>query len=268
MELAGKVTLGQYLPLDSSIHRLDPRSKILALILLVVLLFLVSDFRGYLLFLLLTILVLRLSQVPVGYALQGLKPMLPILILMWFFQLFFYPGAEGRVLFSLGPVRATLDGLFFGGLIITRVLFLFFFTTLLTLTTSLMALTDGMESLLKPLTRVGFPAQELAMVMVIALRFVPTLARELERLMGAQMARGVNFKEGNFLQRTKRILPLLLPLFISAFRRGEELILAMESRCYRGGGGRTRLRVLSFSSLDLRAALILVIFLIIFFMLG
>ncbi len=255
MELTKNITLGVYLPGSTSIHRLDPRTKILAAAILIILLLFVRTYEPYLLFSLFLFAVVLLSRIPVGYALCGLKPMLPVLAIMWVFQLFLFKTEDTAVLFSWWIFEATEAGLHMGNLISLRVLFLFTTTTLLTLTTSVVSLTDGLESLLKPLAKVGLPTQELVMTLVIALRFVLILAEELEKIVKAQMARGVAFDRGNFLQKTKKLFPVFLPLFIGAFKRAEELIVAMEARSYTGGRGRTKMKTLRFGRVDLYSTL-------------
>jgi energy-coupling factor transport system permease protein len=260
MELTRNITLGVYLPGKTFIHRLDPRTKIVAAGLLVVLLLFLKSYQTYGFFLLFTAAVIIAAGIPLNYALSGLKPMLPVLILMWVFQLLLYskPGAE--VLFSWWIFTATDAGLHMGNLITLRVLFLFTVTTVLTLTTSIVSLTDGLESLLKPLQTIGIPSQELVMTMVIALRFVLILAEELDKIIKAQMARGVAFDRGNFMQKTRKIFPVFLPLFINAFKRAEELIVAMEARSYTGGKGRTKMKTLHMGRVDLAAGLMMLLF--------
>lgn len=260
MELTRNITLGVYLPGETFIHRLDPRTKIVAAGLLVILLLFLKSYQTYGIFLLFTAAVIIAAGIPFSYALSGLKPMLPVLILMWVFQLLLYskPGAE--VLFSWWIFTATDAGLHMGNLITLRVLFLFTVTTVLTLTTSIVSLTDGLESLLKPLQAIGIPSQELVMTMVIALRFVLILAEELDKIIKAQMARGVAFDRGNFLQKTRKIFPVFLPLFINAFKRAEELIVAMEARSYTGGKGRTKMKTLHVGRVDLAAGIMMLLF--------
>lgn len=260
MELTRNITLGVYLPGETFIHRLDPRTKIVAAGLLVILLLFLKSYQTYGIFLLFTAAVIIAAGIPFSYALSGLKPMLPVLILMWVFQLLLYskPGAE--VLFSWWIFTATDAGLHMGNLITLRVLFLFTVTTVLTLTTSIVSLTDGLESLLKPLQAIGIPSQELVMTMVIALRFVLILAEELDKIIKAQMARGVAFDRGNFLQKTRKIFPVFLPLFINAFKRAEELIVAMEARSYTGGKGRTKMKTLHMGRVDLAAGIMMLLF--------
>jgi len=186
--------------------------------------------------------------------------MLPVLILMWIFQFFLYTTPEARVLFSWWIFEATDSGLHMATLITLRVIFLFTITTVLTLTTSTANLTDGLESLLKPLRMIGLPSQELVMTMVIALRFVLILAEELDKIIKAQMARGVAFDRGNFIQKTRKLFPVFLPLFLNAFKRAEELIVAMEARSYSGGKGRTKMKSLQLERNDLIAAAVILAF--------
>lgn len=265
MELMRNITIGQYFPGNSLIHVLDPRLKMVLSILFIITLFFIKSISGYFLFSSFLFFVVFLSRISLGYVLKGLKPMLPFILFMWFFQVLFYRGEDLTIFLRLGPISGSFQGLYFGALMSIRVFFLFIITSLLTLTTSLMDLTAALESLLRPLQSLGFPAQEVTMVMVISLRFVPTLAEELEKIMKAMLSRGVEFQEGNFLARTKKILPVFLPLFLNAFRRGEDLIIAMESRCYQGGKGRGRLRVLSFRSMDSKVLIITLLYFLFFY---
>ncbi len=257
MELTKNITLGVYLPGQSSIHNLDPRTKISAATILIVLLLFARSYEAYGLIALFTAALIFCSGIPSGYVIRGLKPMLPVLVIMWVFQLFLYKTPDTAILFEWWVFEATEAGLHMGNLITLRVLFLFTVTTLLTLTTSVVSLTDGLESLLKPLKMIGLPSQELVMTLVIALRFVLILAEELEKIIKAQMARGVAFDQGNFIQKTKKLFPVFLPLFIGAFKRAEELIVAMEARSYTGGKGRTKMKTLRMSSSDLSAAFVM-----------
>ncbi len=257
MELTKNITLGVYLPGETLIHRLDPRTKIIAGTVLVVLLLFLRSYAAFAFFALFTGTLIFASGIPPGYALRGLKPMLPVLALMWVFQLFLYSADRSAVLFNWWIFEATTAGLHMGNLITLRVLFLFTVTTLLTLTTSVVSLTDGLESLLKPLRSIGIPSQELVMTLVIALRFVLILAEELEKIVKAQMARGVAFDRGNFIQKTRKVFPVFLPLFIGAFKRAEELIVAMEARSYSGGKGRSKMKTLHMGRVDLVAAVVL-----------
>ncbi len=260
MELTKNITLGVYLPGKSKIHNLDPRTKILAVTLIIILLLLSRSYVAFAFSAIFIGALVIISGIPAGYALRGLKPMLPVLVIMWFFQLFLFKSPGATVYFNWWIFEATAAGLHMGNLIILRVLFLFIVTTFLTLTTSVVNLTDGLESLLKPLRMIGLPSQELVMTLVIALRFVLILAEELEKIMKAQMARGVAFDRGNFIQKTKKIFPVFLPLFIGAFKRAEELIVAMDARSYTGGKGRTKMKTLQMSNADFSAAAIMLIY--------
>ena len=247
MRMFRSITIGQYLPGDSLIHRLDPRSKILSTTLLIVLLFLVNGFVGYALVALAIALVVRAAQIPVKYVLRGLRPLLVILVLTIGLHLFM---TEGRVIFQIWFLKVTWEGLFRGLMMGTRLILLIIGTSILTLTTSPIQLTDGIESLLKPGKKMGIPAHELAMMMTIALRFIPTLLEETEKIMKAQMARGADFQSGGIMHRAKSLVPLLVPLFVNAFRRADDLAIAMEARGYRGGEGRTKFRKLKFQTVD------------------
>ena len=260
MELTKNITLGVYLPGETSIHRLDPRTKIIAAAILITLLLFIKSYQPYGFFLLFTTAVIIVAGIPISYALGGLKPMLPVLVLMWFFQLFLYSAPEADVIVSWWIFSATDAGLHMGNLITLRVFFLFAIITILTLTTSIASLTDGLESLLKPLRMIGIPSQELVMTMIIALRFVLILAEELDKIIKAQMARGVAFDRGNFIQKTRNLFPVFLPLFINAFKRAEELIVAMEARSYTGGKGRTKMKTLHMGRVDRSAGVVIMLF--------
>lgn len=241
------LTIGQYLPLESPIHRLDPRAKLLSVTALVTVLFFVRGFLGYGLVALFLGLAIVLSRISLLYLIRGLRPLWLIIAITLALHLFM---TEGRVLAYLGPLKITYEGLFRGLLMTTRLVLLIALTSLLTLSTSPIALTDGIESLLKPFRRFGVPAHELAMMMTIALRFIPTLLEEADKIMKAQMARGADFESGHLMQRAKNLIPLLVPLFVGAFRRADELATAMEARCYRGGEGRTKFRPLVMGRTD------------------
>lgn len=252
------ITIGQYYPGESFIHLLDPRIKIVISFLFIILIFFVKSFYGYGFVLLFLITIVAISGIPAKYVIKGLKPLIFIILLTFFLNIFFTSG--GTVLWRLGFLELTREGLFQGVFMALRLIFLVTGTSLLTLTTSPNALTDGIESLLNPLRVIKFPAHELAMMMTIALRFIPTLLEETDKIMKAQMARGADFESGNILQRAKALVPLLVPLFISAFRRADELAMAMESRCYRGGDNRTRMKVLKLDGRDYVAILFTMVF--------
>ena len=234
--------MGQYYPVDSRVHRLDPRMKLILAVVFIVTVFLAKTFAGYALILAFVYLTSRLANVPFRMLLRGLKPLRLIIILTFLLNLFFTPGDTLWLEFWIIRItrEAFLQALFYS----LRLAFLVVGTSLLTLTTSPVALSDGIELLLSPLKKIRFPAHELAMMMTIALRFIPTLLEETDKIMKAQMARGADFESGNLISRAKAMVPLLVPLFVSAFRRAGDLAMAMESRCYHGGEGRTRLRVL------------------------
>ncbi len=254
MEFATYVPIGQYLPRDSAVHRLDPRTKIVATTALMIALFFVPrtppSFAGLGLFGAAILAWLAIGEIPLGFALRSLRPVVFLLLLTVFLNTFFAGGELSRTLFTLGPLVATEAGLRTAAFIGLRLLLLVAVTSLLTFTTSPVELTDGVEWLLRPLRRLGVPGHELAMMMSIALRFIPTLLEETERIMKAQMARGAEFTQGNVLRRARAMVPVLVPLMLSAFRRSEELALAMEARCYRGGEQRTRMKELRWRVAD------------------
>ena len=246
------ITMGQYYPVDSWVHRLDPRTKILLTIAMIVAVFLVKSMVGYALILGFMYLVSKLSNIPFKMLVKGVKPLRFILILTFILNLFFNTGTT--MLVEWGFVKISYEGLSTAIHYSLRLVFLVLGTSLMTLTTSPIALSDGIEMLLSPLKVIKFPAHELAMMMSIALRFIPTLMEEADKIMKAQMARGADFESGNLLARAKAMVPLLVPLFVSAFRRAGDLAMAMESRCYHGGENRTRLRVLKITKNDYLAA--------------
>ncbi|HET6946628.1 MAG TPA: energy-coupling factor transporter transmembrane component T [bacterium] len=244
------VTIGQYIPRDSAVHRLDPRTKIATVTMLMVAIFIVRDFAGYALLTAFLLGVIVASQIPIGYVLRGLRPILFLLLLTVILNTFFSGVREGTSLFHIRGIivyrEAVVRAVFIGYRLITLVAV----TSLLTFTTSPVELTDGIERILRPFRRIGVPAHELAMMMTIALRFIPTLLEETEKIMKAQMARGAEFDRGGALRRARALVPVLVPLFVSAFRRADELALAMEARCYRGGEYRTRMKELRFAPRD------------------
>jgi energy-coupling factor transport system permease protein len=260
MELTKDITLGVYIPRKTTVHQSDPRTKIMLSILLITLLFFIKTYTAYGVYALFALYLVWASQIPVGFAIKGLKPMIPVLVIMWFFQLFLQKPDHAQVIFSLGFLEATDVGLRMGTLMSIRVLLLFLITTILTMATSMVELTDGIEALLKPFRKIGVPSHELAMTLVIALRFVPTLAEEMEKIVKAQMARGVDFDRGNFIQKTAKIFPVFLPLFLNAFKRAEDLIIAMEARNYTGGTGRTKMRQLKMGAADTKSFAVVLLF--------
>ena len=252
------ITLGQYFPGASPIHRLDPRAKLVGLILYIVALFLGKWFVSYAVLLGVLILAVALSTVRPKALLKGMKPVLFLLIFTGLLNIFFTPGET--VLLSFWRITVTAEGLLHAFFMVVRIMMLISCTFLLTYTTSPLALTDGLEGLLSPLKKLRVPVHELAMMMSIALRFIPTLIEETDKIMSAQRARGADFDSGSLIRRAKALIPLLVPLFISAFRRADELATAMECRCYHGGKGRTRMNRLRFRTADglfMAAALLL-----------
>lgn len=241
------ITIGQYLPGDSFIHRLDPRTKILSVLFFMVGVFGLNRLSSYLYVLALVVLVIANAKISVTYLLKGLKPIFIILVFTVGLHLFMTPGTS---IWKLGFLNMTIEGLEKASFMALRLVFLVLFASLLTLTTAPMSLTDGLEKLLSPMARIGLPAHELAMMMSIALRFIPTLIDETDKIMKAQKARGADFESGNIWQRAKAMIPLLVPLFVSAFRRADDLAMAMEARCYRGSEGRTRMKQLHFALRD------------------
>ncbi len=242
------ITLGQYLPGNSFLHRMDPRGKILLTVLMITAVFTANTWIGYLGLFAFVGAVAYFSKLNIKYVIKGIKPIFYIILLTFFINLFFNGGET--VLVQWGIVRITQEGLRSATFMALRLLLLVISTQFLTLTTSPIPLPDGLERLMKPPSKIGFPAHELAMMMSIALRFIPTLMEETDKIMKAQMARGADFESGNLVGRAKAMLPLLVPLFVSAFRRADELAMAMEARCYRGGDMRTRMKVLKFTKVD------------------
>lgn len=242
------VTVGQYFPGNSLLHRLDPRTKILAVLLLSVSIFLPKAWPGYAVTALFILGAVWLSGVPFKFILRGLRPILIFLAITVVFNALLTPG---EVIFRVWKLSVTREGLVMSAAAVVRLILLVVSASLLTLTTSPIRLTDGLERLLRPLAPLKVPAHELALMMTIALRFIPTLTEEADRIMRAQMARGGDFQSGGLLRRVKGLIPVMVPLFVAAFRRADELATAMEARGYRGGKGRTRMKELSFSTVDM-----------------
>ena len=236
------ITLGQYIPGNSVVHRLDPRTKILLMIAYIVAVFIVKRIEMFIPVILFTVLITVLAKVPANYMLKALKPMRLLLPLMFVMNLFLIK--TGKTIVDWWIIRIYADGLTNAVFVVLRLATLVCGTSLLTLTTTPIALTDGLEKLLSPLKIIKFPAHELAMMMTVALRFIPTLIEEADKITKAQLARGADFESGSLVRRAKALLPILVPLFVSAFRRADELATAMECRCYNGGEGRTRMKVL------------------------
>lgn len=241
------ITLGQYFPGTSLAHRLDPRTKILLTVLYIAALFCAKSFVSYGVVALLLFAGIKVSGVAPRALVRGLKPILFIICFTAILNLFYTPG---ETLVTFWIFRITKEGIFTAFFMVLRITMLIMGTFLLTYTTSPIGLTDGLESLLNPLKKIKVPVHELAMIMSIALRMIPTLIEETDKIMSAQQARGADFESGNLFQRAKALVPILVPLFISAFRRADELAVAMECRCYHGGEGRTKLHVLRYKTRD------------------
>ena len=242
------ITLGQYFPGNSFLHRLDPRMKLLLTLALIIIVFFVKGIAGYVLLYGLIIGCAALSHISPKFLIKGMKPILFIIVLTFLLNALFSSGST--VWWSFGFFSITKEGVLNAVFMALRLVFLMVCTQLMTLTTSPIALTEGLEVLLKPLQKIGFPAHELAMMMSIALRFIPTLMEETDKIMKAQAARGADFESGNLLKRARAMVPLLVPLFVGSFRRADELAMAMEARCYHGGTNRTRMRILHVQAID------------------
>jgi energy-coupling factor transport system permease protein len=262
VEFSRDITFGQYLDLHSSLHRLDPRSKILAYTALMLATFLVrASFAGLALLFAAAALIQLASRVPFGYVLRGMRLLFSTLLIIIVFQILFFPNPtpEG-VLWQWWALSISLDGIRQGLVLLVRVVLLYYWTTTLMFTTAMVDLADGAEVLLGPLKRIGVPVNELVMVLVIAIKFVPNLVAELERMIKAQAARGARFDQGGLLDRARKVGGLLIPLFVNSFNRAETLTTAMNARCYRGGRGRTKRRVLTFGRNDALALLVAIAF--------
>ena len=255
------ITLGQYFPGNSVIHRLDPRTKLILLVVYIVALFLAVNWVSYALIAAFLVTVIKISTIPPKSILRGMKPLVMILVFTGVLNLFFTVG-EGEPLVDFWIFTVYEDGLIRAIFMIIRILLLISGTFLLTYTTSPISLTDGLESLMNPLKVLKVPVHELSMMMCIALRFIPTLIEETDKIMSAQKARGADFESGSLMDKAKALVPILVPLFISAFRRADELATAMECRCYQGGEGRTKMKLLRYHRNDFNAfgiALLLIV---------
>ena len=246
------ISIGQFFPGKSVVHRLDPRAKIIFTVAFIVLIFLAKNLASFALVILFSLAVILIAKISVKVVLKGIKPIIPLILFTAVLNLFFMSGTP---VFHWWIITITKEGIRLSVLMTIRIICLISGASLLTYTTSPIALTDAIERLFKPLKRIHFPVHEMAMMMTIALRFIPTLIEETDKIMSAQKARGADMETGGLIKRAKALIPILIPLFVSAFRRAEELALAMECRCYQGGEGRTRMKQLHFSSLDFWAAL-------------
>lgn len=254
------ITIGQYYPANSTIHKLDARVKLTGTFVFMISLFIINKFWPYIIVAAALSGIILNSKIPFKYMLKGLKPLKWIILFTVIINMFFIPG---KVIWSLGFLKITLEGIRQAVFMALRLIFLVIGTSLLTLTTSPIELTDGIERLLKPFNKIGLPVHELAMMMTIALRFIPTLLDETDKIMKAQMSRGADFESKNIINRAKNLVPLLVPLFISAFRRADELAMAMEARCYRGGYKRTKMRQTIMTKNDHIAYLMMVMYTVI-----
>ena len=252
------ITLGQYYPGKSLIHRLDARTKIIATLLYIIELFIVNNFWGFLIAGAALFAVIALSKVPVKFIFRGLTAVFLIIAFTVILNMFM---VDGRVLWQWKFLKITYEGISRAAFMAVRLVLLIIGTSMMTLTTKPIELTDGIENLLSPLSKIGFPSHEVALMMTIALRFIPTLMEETDKIIKAQQARGADFESGNLLQRAKSLIPILIPLFVSSFRIAQDLALAMESRCYHGGKGRTRMNEIRFHRGDAVSAVLMVIFL-------
>ena len=255
------ITIGQYYPADSPLHKVDARVKIIITLLYIVSLFIIKSFVGYAIVIASLAIVIKMSKVPFKFMVKGLKALVFIIVFTAVINLLTTKG--DTPLFSVWGFTVTLEGVYFAIKMRLRIMLLIIGSSLLTLTTTPIKLTDGIESLLKPFAKIGVPAHDIAMMMTIALRFIPTLLDETDKIIKAQQARGADFDTGNLASKAKALVPILVPLFISAFRRADELAMAMEARCYNGGNKRTRMNVMRITSIDYTASIIFIIYFVV-----
>lgn len=251
------ITIGQYFPGESLLHRADPRVKIVLTLIFMIAIFLINTYMGFLITTLFILSIIIVSGIPLKYTLKGIKPILFIIIFTSIINIF---TIKGTTIFKIGFINISYEGLDTVGKLVFRLSLLIISASLLTLTTTPILLTDGIEKLLEPFKGIGVPFHEIAMMMTIALRFIPTLLEETDKIMKAQASRGVDFDSGNIIERAKSFIPILIPLFVSAFRRADELATAMEARCYRGSQGRTRMKQLRISKVDFIIITIVIMF--------
>ena len=252
------ITIGQYYPADSVLHKLDPRVKLVGTFAFLVSLFVGEGIAAYAVATVFLAMIIKLSKVPFKMIIKGLKAIIIILLITVSFNLFL---TDGEIIFKLGFLKVTKEGVSVAFFMALRLIYLVIGASLMTLTTTPNDLTDGLESVLGPLKKIKVPVHEISMMMSIALRFIPILMEETDRIMKAQKARGADFETGNLIQKAKAMVPLLVPLFISAFRRANDLAMAMEARCYRGGEGRTKMKPLRYEQCDRKADVVLVLYL-------
>lgn len=252
------ITIGQYFPGESPVHKMDPRAKILLTLFYIVMLYTASNMVSLMVAVAYALMAFVISKTPINLILKSIKPVVPVVVFTAVINMFFIEGTT--VYLDLHIIKITKEGLIMAAVMAIRIFSLIVGSSLLTYTTSPIALTDGIEKLLSPLKVVGISSHEIAMMMTIALRFIPTLIEETDKIISAQKARGANMDEGNFVQRAKAMIPILIPLFVSSFRRAEDLALAMECRCYHGGEGRTRLREIEVTVVDYAAVAVTAVF--------
>ena len=260
------ITIGQYYPANSILHRLDPRVKIMCTLLYLISLFLFNHVWGYVIATVFLVSVIRMSKVPFKFIVKGLKPIIMLLMITVVFNLFL--TKTGTVIWEFWILKLTDEGVRIAGFMAIRLIYLILGSSLMTFTTTPNALTDGIEKLLWPLRKIKFPVHEIAMMMSIALRFIPILLEETDKIMKAQTARGADLESGNIIQKAKAMIPILVPLFVSAFRRASDLAMAMEARCYHGGEGRTKMKPLIYKRRDYVAYGIVIIYLIVAVIVG
>lgn len=256
------ITLGQYYPTGSKIHILDPRIKLIFTFIFMLTIFSINKFYPFFFIVLFIVFLSKISKIPLKYLSKGIKPLWVILVFTFFINAMF---TQGTVIWQLSIFKMTYEGIILASFMIIRLVLLIIGTSILTLTTSPMELTEAIEKILSPLRKIGVPAHEIAMMMTIALRFIPTLIDETDKIMKAQMARGADFESSNIIERAKSLIPLLVPLFISALRRADELGMAMESRCYRGGDSRTKMKELEIKKYDLFVFVVATFFMVLIF---
>lgn len=260
------ITIGQYYPANSKLHRLDPRVKIVCTLLFLISLFCFQNIWGYVIATIFLASIIRISKVPFKFIVKGLRPVIMLLMITVLFNLFL--TKTGTIIFEIWILKITDEGLRIAGFMTVRLIYLILGSSLMTFTTTPNALTDGIEKLLWPLRKIKLPVHEIAMMMSIALRFIPILLEETDKIMKAQIARGADLESGNIIQKAKAMIPILVPLFVSAFRRATDLAMAMEARCYRGGEGRTKMKPLVYQKKDYIAYAIMMVYFVVAVLVG
>lgn len=260
------ITIGQYYPANSKLHRLDPRVKIVCTLLFLISLFCIQNILGYVIATIFLASIIQISKVPFKFIVKGLRPVIMLLMITVLFNLFL--TKTGTVIFEAWILKITDEGLRTAGFMTVRLIYLILGSSLMTFTTTPNALTDGIEKLLWPLRKIKLPVHEIAMMMSIALRFIPILLEETDKIMKAQIARGADLESGNIIQKAKAMIPILVPLFVSAFRRATDLAMAMEARCYRGGEGRTKMKPLVYQKKDYIAYAVMIVYVVVAVLVG